>query len=171
MTDDEVDKVARVAPRIEDCPVPPQPAAARAVCEYCGKDVWVDTDQPNPYPQLRHVVMCVWCALQHDEIGGEVAHALHDLMQASAETEPEPRKTVEELGYWDGMMFCFYQPFTMPDGHTAEKIDMNQMQIPEGSGITPRDIIEAMTDPRAFVGEADDLGEQFSPIWLPRENE
>jgi len=76
------------------------------------------------------------------------------------------RRPIEELGYWEGMTWVFYEPFLMPDGHQIRRLDLSQMTIPESvlaAGITPADIVYALTDPDAIVAEEDDgLGDAFT---------
>jgi hypothetical protein len=65
-------------------------------------------------------------------------------------------RNIYELGHFEGDVWVFNEPFMMPHGTVAEKIDLSQLEIPEDSGITRSDLIHALTDPRAIAVPASD---------------
>jgi hypothetical protein len=65
-------------------------------------------------------------------------------------------RNIYELGHFEGDIWIFNEPFMMPNGAIAKKIDLSQLEIPEGSEISRSDLIHALTDPHAIAVPASD---------------
>jgi hypothetical protein len=75
------------------------------------------------------------------------------VVRTHAQVTGRGRVPLEQLGHWEGLVFHFNELFQFPDGARVLRADLSQFDMPPG--VTPAEVMEALTDPAAIIDEYD----------------